>query len=244
MSRALFNYRTRKELLKTAEFYSRPQQQWRLEARLPLDLRSNAKLLRELYRIGNRDPKRVHQLLIYCEKYVRQTAPLIQQQAGNFDPTHPAVMNNINHPLNPSNPRNLQLNPSMNLLFVQSLNEEAADEEQEEDEKVDEQHDENLLQAVLNEEILRIGMQQLSLNPVDPYKELNLSPTAKKPEIEARCLEALATHAPAYNEPPSEKFGKTASAALLLNREMAGHKTFFGKENRHHSLEITPRSST
>ncbi|WP_267256610.1 hypothetical protein [Coxiella endosymbiont of Ornithodoros maritimus] len=68
----------------------------------------------------------MNQLIGYCQKHIINQVVTLPQALNNLPPNHPSIINNIYHPLNPSNPQNLQLNPGINLLFQQDLNIEAS----------------------------------------------------------------------------------------------------------------------
>ncbi len=240
--------KARKELLKTAQFYSQPQHQWRMDASLQLDLRRNLTLLRELYRIAGNNPYHVRVLLNYCKTYVLVNAPRFQRpEFQNLDPSHPSVINNIMHPLNPSNPLNLLLNPSMNLLLQQAVNETAAIEESESEETAEnEQQTDQLIASIVAEESIQQAAQQHIIDPeFKPYKVLGLPLDPSQKEIQAACLSQLAEQAPAPDKPPSHDFIKVAAAATLIGT--TEHHNVFRKtiehvlkKDLHHVLSPTP----
>ncbi len=208
-----------RELLKTAHHYSQPTQQWRMTARLPIDLRLNRKLMQELYRLANNKPAVVNLFLQYGEAYVRQTAPLLRQPTyQNIDPSHPSVINNIMHPLNPSNPNNLMLNPGLNLLFQASEAMQSAIEENEAEETVENEQAADLtMAAVLMDENIHEAAHQHEPNPeFNPYHTLGLTQNATQEEIRESCLSRLADYAPQKHETPSHHFKAVSAAALLI----------------------------
>lgn len=222
-----FSPKSVKELTKMAKKHQ-PQQGWR--DRLSMQLMNNPSLMQEFYEMADRNPQRVKVLMQYGANYIRQVAPQLQQaQNRNLSPSHPSVINNINHPLNPSNPRNLMLNPSMNLLFQQDVNTQAAILENEIETTAEIEQAEDLLsEEVLAEEVLADeNLQKLAekgFSPeLNPYKELGLKENATKEEIEFACLKNLAEKAPAPGEKPSPAFEKAAAASVLLTDKKHEH---------------------
>jgi hypothetical protein len=238
--RPVFTHKAAKELLKTARNYSQPQQQWRADNRLRYALTSNLTLMRELYKMSNQNPYPVRGLLNDCEKYVLQAATALRQpqQLLNLPPNHPSIINNINHPLNPSNPNNLMLNPAMNLLFQQDEATQASILENEIEESAE---NATATQTVVNEvlatdNLQRVAEATLANNPeINPHKALGLSADASNEQVEAACLSALAETAPQPGEKPSHEFGKAAAASMILS---SGH----GHGHEHeHGLHTAPQ---
>lgn len=243
----VFSHKLRKELGKTAHFYSQPNNihVWRQEGTLRPQLTRNRVLMKELYKLSNNDPKMVNQLLNYGEFYIRDAALKLQQrQQQNLNPNHPDVINNINHPLNPANPNTLQLylqiNPALNPMFLQYINiqseviedmgiENEENQEHENQEKNEDQDQDQLMQNVLKHELVLEGAKSVFEEKNDdfnPYQTLGLKNDASKEEIQTAALGKMADNAPKPNEKPSHEFAKVAAAAALL---LTG-KHEFGKD--------------
>lgn len=214
------------ELWEIALKNSSPQQEWRKPS-VRYQLTSNLVLMRELYKISSLSPSLVRELLDDCENHVHLAITMLRQpqqrklvQEGlKLPPNHHSIINNINHPLNPSNPNNIILNPAMNLLFQQAEAVQALIL----DNEIEEAAENDMATQTLTEELLadenlhQLAMNELNLNPeINIHQELGLSRNASLEQIEAACLSRLAENAPTPEERPSHEFSKVAAASLLL----------------------------
>jgi len=216
-----FGYRARKILMRTAQTYSaQPIQDWRANHILRQQLNNNLYFMRELYRLANRDPYIVQLLLNRSVEYIRvMSVEFKKPEYQQLDPSHPNVINNIYHPLNPSNPQNLQLNPGLNLLVQQDLNIQAAIEENEEEEQVENQlHD--------------MQTHGATAHNINPYHTLGVSPDAEHEEIESAGMKRLAELAPKPHEKPSHLYTEVAAAVGMVGTAEHHHqsKEFFKPE--------------
>lgn len=233
----VFTHYARKRLNETALFcHQQPAHSWR-ERALREDLTNNLYLMRELYRIAGGNPRIVNRLLDYAGVYLHCKIESFGRGERYIDPTHPNIMNNPNHPLNPSNRLNLELNPALNLLFQQEEAERKMAQENDQEEKTEEEKSENQL-TNLNETSLKN-------TDINPYQVLNVKPEDKHDIIELACMTQLEKHAPKHDEAPSAHYEKLAAATAMIGT-VQGHtkyKEIFNqlKEvGKHHTPELRP----
>ncbi|WP_423062557.1 hypothetical protein [Candidiatus Paracoxiella cheracis] len=186
------------------------------------------------------DLRQANYLFNYCLNHIHQAVPLIQEQMKKnsepmLDPTHPLVMNNINHPLNPSNPNNIMLNPGGNIMVQQAEAEEASVNEAQEEENA-----ENHLHEILSTSLVMGAAAQAReelKDDFDPHKFLNVTPETEQSEIAAAAYNAMAEHMPHdEHQKPSPEFKMATLAAGLIGTHKL-HEEFKLGHKHEHGLE-------
>lgn len=220
------SYRSRSQLVAIIRQLDRQSEihNWRKISRAETMIYRNRILITELFRMANNDPKMMLKLMRSCRNDIRQTLQQLQQmRQQNMDPTHPSVINNPNHRLNPANPNALQLllqvNPSLNPLFIECVNTQAAVVEAENLEEVEnKQHYDKMMEGILTTEVVANALKDGSNNNsnINPYKELGVRQGANQSEIQAASITALAENAPEQGEKPSHVFSMVATAVALI----------------------------
>lgn len=206
--------------------------QWRQDPNaIRLQMLNDPVIRNTLLKLSGKNLNQFNKLLNSSQVYVLQQ--IQKKQSQNLDPTHPQVLNNPNHPMNPSSPiatqLNLANNAALNPLFLQYLNsqaevlesigiEKSENREYENEEQQEDVTAGNLLQSVLADEALTNGMQtELQTTPeLNPYNKLELRENATQEEAEIAALNKMAQNAPEPGQKPSHEFMKTAAAASLV----------------------------
>lgn len=242
-----FSRRATQRLLSiTKSLNKRNIHDWRRPNVIENAIRLDKTLMFELQKMSKGDWQKMGAFLKVSTHNVRQTLLQLQEmRQQNIDPTHPNVINNPNHPLNPANANAMQLllqvNPLLNPLFIEYVNSQAAvvEAENEEDTENEEQYDKTMENILAPATVADAAQQELKNNPhLDPYKTLGVDRDAPQEQIQAAILYHSAEYAHEKGAEPSHGFRKVAAAAALIATPTL-RKEY--DESHQHGLEDTAK---
>lgn len=136
--------------------------------------------------------------------------------------------------------RELQVNPLLSLLFLESINSQAAIVEAENLENAQN----NMMENLIESETVSTAIEQAEMDSTfDPYTALGVSPDVAQPEIQSQCLEALSEKA-SVEGTSSHAFITAALATALIgtHERRAAHKEDLEKStDNQESISSIPR---